>query len=164
MWSGVFISAATPRPSYVCHHFRSAAPAYFQASFVAWGKCLTIGIAILSLFAFQHPSICRRVEWRFHKRGCAAPTHICRHFRSAAPAYFQASFVARGKSLTIGIATLSLFAFQHPSICRRVEWRFHKRGHAAPIPVCRHFRSAAIRVLGVAQPVGIREANGFGNE
>ena len=28
----------------VCRHFRSAAPAYFWTSFVAWGKCPTIGL------------------------------------------------------------------------------------------------------------------------
>ena len=38
------------------------------------------------------------------------------------------------------------------------------RQSRARFPVCRHFWSAAIRVLGIAQPVGIREANGFGNE
>ena len=55
-----------------------------------------------------------------------------------------------------------------PSFARHPKWddkeKRKKRVADAPASLCRHFRSAAIRVLGVAQPVGIREANGFGNE
>ena len=47
-------------------------------------------------------------------RLCRARFAVCRHFRSAAPAYFDLPPVARGKRLTIGIAIPPLFAFPPP--------------------------------------------------
>ena len=57
---------------------------------------------------------------------------VCRHFHSAAPAYFEKPPVARRKRLTIGIAKPPLFTLQHPqkrfpSIHRRAERNFQSK-------------------------------------